>query len=71
MNAQNNGNIGLAFDMVFMLSIVISTSILWYRSDVPTITPHPVVLCINETIHYSNWCLILVEGLVFIMGNGS
>jgi hypothetical protein len=71
MNAQNIGNMGLTFNMVFMFSTVISTSISWYRSDVPTITPHPAVLCINETIHYSNWHLILVEGLVFIMGNGS
>ena len=38
----------------------IKIHVAWYRSDVPTTLPHPVFLCINETIHYSNWCLILV-----------
>jgi len=69
MNAQN---IGLTFDIGFMLSnIHINIHVAWYRSDVPTTLPHLVVLCINENIHYSNWRLILVAGLVFIMGNGS
>jgi hypothetical protein len=69
MNAQN---IGLTFDMVLhALNSHINIHVAWYRSDVPMTTPHPVVLCINEPIHYSNWHLILVEGLIFIMGNGS
>jgi hypothetical protein len=68
MNAKHWINIRYGFHA---LNSHINFHVAWYRSDVPTTTPHPVVLCINETIHYSNWHLILIEGLIFIMGNGS
>jgi hypothetical protein len=69
MNAQN---IGLTFDMGLMLSTVISTFIsLGTGLLYPRI--HLILLSseINEPIHCLNWHSIVVEGLTFIMFNGS